>query len=234
VSFLNLVINVPKDKFNLLENEYKNYFCKPVQNTIFVAKKNDITISLYKTGKLVLQGLLEEDLQKEKETILDIVFSAKEELILGIDETGRSELIGPFVITAMFGQNKDLAIVRDSKKTEHIDKAKARVDSGALGYITFVLNPKLIDMLRSEEVTLNDIEVAFIKNAQKTFKDLDLKFKTIVDGSALNSKKIDVEYTPKADDLIPTVSAASIISKDIRDNSKNKDKRQTWNVKKKD
>jgi ribonuclease HII len=181
-----------------------------------------------------LQGLLEDDLQKEKEIILSLVFSTKEELILGIDETGRSELIGPFVITAMFGQNKDLAIVRDSKKTEHIDKAKVRVDSGSLGYITFVLNPKLIDKLRAEEITLNDIETVFIINAKKTFKDLNLKFKTIVDGNALNSKKIDVEYMPKADDLIPTVSAASIISKDIRDNSKNKDKRETWNIKKKD
>lgn len=231
---MNLVINIPKDKFNLLEKEYENFMTKANQNTIFVANKNKITISLYKTGKLVLQGLLEEDLQKEKEFILSKVFDSKEELILGIDEVGRSEIQGPFVITALFGQNKDLAIVRDSKKTDNIEKAKERVDSSTLGYITFVLNPKLIDKLRAEEITLNDMETAFIQNAKKTFEELNLKFNTIVDGNALNSKNIGVEYKPKADDLIPVVSAASIISKTIRDDSKNKDKRETWNVKKKD
>lgn len=229
---MNLVINVPKDKFNLLEQEYKDLITKPNQNTIFVARKDKISISLYKTGKTVLQGLDETELQKEKEFILSLVFDSKEELILGIDETGRSELTGPFVITALFGENKNLAIVRDSKKIDHLDKAKQRVDSGALGYITFVLNPKLIDRLRSEEITLNDMETIFIQNAKKTFNELNLKFKTIVDGNPLNSNKIDVDYMPKADDLIPCVSAASIISKTIRDDSKNKDTRKTWNVKK--
>jgi len=230
---LNLVINVPKDKFNSLEQDYKLLLTKTNQNTIFVAKKNDITISLYKTGKTVLQGLNEDNLHKEKQHILDLVFDPKEELILGFDETGRSEIEGPFVITGLLGENKDLAIVRDSKKTDHLDKAKQRVDSGALGYITFVLNPKLIDKLRSEEITLNDMEERFIVNAKKTFEDLHLRFKTIVDGSPLNSNKINVDYIPKADDLVPCVSAASIISKTIRDDSKNKDKRETWNVKKK-
>lgn len=228
---MNLVINIPKDKFNLLENEYKVYLSKENQNTLFVAKKKDITISLYKTGKLVLQGLNELDLEIEKKKILDKVFDTKEEYILGVDETGRSELIGPMVITGLFGKNKDLAIVRDSKKTDNLDKAKTKVDSGSLGYITFVLNPNLIDLLRANEITLNDIETAFIVNVKKTFEDLDLKFKTIVDGNALNSKNINVEYMPKADDLVPCVSAASIISKTTRDDSKNKDTRKTWNVK---
>lgn len=230
---MNLVINVPKDKFNLLENEYKAYLIKENQNTLFVAKKNDLTISLYKTGKLVIQGLNELDLENEKKIILEKVFDTKEEYILGFDETGRSELQGPMVITGLFGKNKDLAIVRDSKKTDNIEKAKLRVDSGALGYIAFVLNPNFIDLLRANEITLNDIETIFIVNAKKTFEDLNLKFRTIVDGNALNSKKIDVEYMPKADDLVPTVSAASIISKTIRDDSKNKDTRKTWNIKNK-
>ncbi len=231
---MNLVINIPKDKFNILEQEYKLVMSKQNQDTLFVAKNKDITISLYKTGKLVLQGLNEEDLNKEKELILSKVFDSKEELILGFDETGRSEIEGPFVITGLLGENKDLAIVRDSKKTDHLEKAKARVDSGAFGYITFVLNPQLIDRLRSGEITLNDIEERFIRNTQKTFEDLDLKFNTIVDGAQLNSNKINVTYLPKADDLVPCVSAASIISKTIRDDSKNKDTRKTWNVKKKE
>jgi len=229
---MNLVINVPKDKFNLLENEYKDYFTKPSQNTIFTAHKKDITISLYKTGKTVLQGLNEIDLNKEKERILEKVFDSKEEFILGFDETGRSELVGPFVITGLFGKNKDLAIVRDSKKTDHLDKAKARVDSGSFGHITFVLNPNFIDLLRANEKTLNDIEEKFIVNAKKTFEDLNLDFRVIVDGQALNSKDIKVEYKVKADDLIPTVSAASIIAKTTRDASLNKDTRKSWNVKK--
>jgi hypothetical protein len=210
---MNLVINIPNDKFNLLENEYKLYLTKANQNTLFVAKKKDITISLYKTGKLVIQGLNDLDLELEKKAILEKVFDSKEEYILGFDETGRSELIGPMVITGLFGKNKDLAIIRDSKKTDDLNKAKMRVDSGALGYVTFVLNPNFIDLLRSNEKTLNDIEEKFIVNAKRLFEDLDLEFKSIVDGKALNSKDIKVEYKVKADDLIPVVSAASIISK---------------------
>jgi ribonuclease HII len=230
---MNLVINIPNDKFNLLENEYKLYLTKANQNTLFVAKKKDITISLYKTGKLVIQGLNDLDLELEKKAILEKVFDSKEEYILGFDETGRSELIGPMVITGLFGKNKDLAIIRDSKKTDDLNKAKMRVDSGALGYVTFVLNPNFIDLLRSNEKTLNDIEEKFIVNAKRLFEDLDLEFKSIVDGKALNSKDIKVEYKVKADDLIPVVSAASITSKTIRDFSQNKDTRKTWNIKSK-
>jgi len=230
---MNLVINVPKNKFNILEERYKDCFSKQNQNTLFVAKKEEITISLYKTGKLVLQGFKEEELIKEKEAILSLVFDSKESLILGFDEVGRSELNGPFVITGLLGKNKDLAIVRDSKKTDNLEKAKTRVDSGALGYISFILNPKLIDLLRANEVSLNKMEEAFIVNTKKLFEDLGLDFKTIVDGNALNSNNIKVEYMPKADDLIPTVSAASITSKTIRDFSKNKDKRESWNIKEK-
>lgn len=229
---MNIVLNIPKDKFNLLEEVYKKYFSNTTQNTLFVAKKENITISLYKTGKLVLQGLNELELEFEKEKILEKVFDSNEEFILGFDEVGRSELQGPMVITGLFGQNKDLAIVRDSKKTDNIEKAKLNVDSGALGYITFVLNPNFIDYLRSKNITLNTIEEKFISNSKRVFEDLNLKFKAIVDGSALNSNNIGVEYKIKADDLIPVVSAASIISKTIRDNSKNKDPRKTWNVKK--
>jgi ribonuclease HIII len=228
---MNLVINIPKDKFNLLEQEYSEYMSNKNQNTLFVARRNNISISLYKTGKLVLQGLNEMDLENEKKFILNLTFDSKEEFILGFDEVGRSEIIGPMVITGLFGQNKDLAIVRDSKKTDNFEKAKLYVDSGALGYITFVLNPNLIDYLRSKNISLNTIEEKFISNSKKVFEDLNLEFKAIVDGSALNSNNIGVEYKIKADDLIPVVSAASIISKTIRDASKNKDSRKTWNVK---
>lgn len=228
---MNLVINIPKDKFNLLEINYKDYISKGNANTVFIAKKNNLTISLYKTGKLVLQGLKESDIEKEKEKIIGQVFDSREEFILGFDETGRSEITGPFVITGMLGENKDLAIVRDSKKTDNIEKAKARVDSGALGYVTFTLNPKLIDYLRTKGVTLNTMEETYIFKIKELFEDLNLDFKTIVDGNPLSSKKIGAKYIPKADDLIPVVSAASIISKSFRDYSKNKDKRKTWNTK---
>jgi len=228
---LNLVINIPKNKFSIVEAKYKTNFIKPAQNTVFVAKKDNTTISLYKTGKIVLQGTSEEELNKEKQEILDLVFDPKEELILGIDETGRSEITGPFVITALLGQNKDLAIVRDSKKTMNLEKAKERVDSSAFGYITLVLNPRLIDNLRSKGFTLNDIEIHFIVNARNLFEELSVKFKTIVDGMPLDSKNINVEYLPKGDDLVPCVSAASIIAKSTRDSCKNKDKRETWNTK---
>ncbi len=229
---MNLVLNIPKDKFNILKIIYQNnLFENKNINVELIIKKNNITITLYKTGKLVIQGNLENELEFEKQFILNNIFTNSKNYILGFDETGRSELIGPFVISGVFGENKNLITLRDSKKTTNIQKAKEEVDKYSLGYCSLVLNPNFIDLLRTNNLSLNDIEQKFILKVYELFKEYNLDFEGIIDGQELNSKKIPLKHIIKADDLVPIVSSASIISKYIRDDSKNKNERKTWNIK---
>jgi ribonuclease HII len=231
----NIVLNVPKDQLGKIKEFVYKY--EPLEaNSPYMelrCKSKDAFFTLFKTGKLVIQGKNEEKLEKIKDKIIKKISDGTESLILGIDETGRSELEGPFVITAMLGKNNELMETRDSKKTNKMEKSKEAVDKSALGHVSFVLNPKLIDKLRTEGITLNQIEVNFAEKMLELFETYNLDFETIFDGSALNSKvNKKIKFIEKADDTISTVSAASIISKTTRNESKNKDKRQTWNVKK--
>lgn len=232
---MNVVINIPNDKFSFVEKYLSKEKTKNANEFVyFSAKKDGVSYSLFTTGRLVMQGNNEDTLEKEKKAILNLVYSENKDLILGFDETGRSEISGPFVICGVLGKEKNLATLRDSKKTSNISDAKKEADKGSLAQVSLALNSETVDLLRSNGISLNDMEYAFISNAKKVFDDLGLKFKTIVDGCPLNSKKASWEYLPKADDKINTVSAASVIAKDIRDCSGNKDKRKTWNVKDKD
>lgn len=228
----NAVLTIPKDRIKDVEGyliEYK----KDINNEhmILSAKKNNITFNFFKSGKLVLQGTNKQLIDKEKKTIMDKLFKEDEDLILGFDEVGRSEIEGPFVISSVLGYNKNLLELRDSKKTSKIEKSKKVADEGSLASVTLSLNPKIIDMIRGDDVTLNTIETEYIKAIKGVFTNLGLDFRTIVDGQALNNKLRGIEYTVKADDTVPVVASASIIAKSTRDHSFNKDERKSWKVK---
>ena len=63
----------------------------------FRCKIGKSTVTLYTSGKLLLQG---DDCEKARDLVLKNV-KVKNELILGIDETGRGEDFGPFVIAGV-------------------------------------------------------------------------------------------------------------------------------------
>ena len=81
----------------MLEFEYKEYLSKGNLNTIFVAKKT-ILLFLYIKLEACSSRFKWIGFRNWKKQILEKVFDNKEEYILGFDETGRSELIGPMVI----------------------------------------------------------------------------------------------------------------------------------------
>ena len=91
-------------------------------------KVDQTTVTLYKSGKLVVQGKGEE---KVKEEILRLV-KGKNEMILGLDEAGRGELEGPFVMGAVLGETNQLREGRDSKKVTDKKKAYAAISKNAL------------------------------------------------------------------------------------------------------
>ena len=190
-------------------------------------KTKNCTITLYNTGKVVLQG---ENCTKIKQELLSSL-QLKDKLVFGIDETGRGERIGPFVIAGVLGKTNSFRELRDSKKTSQIQAKKDIVSKQAEAEALLSLNPSYIDQLRKKGITLNKIESKFIQSMSYFFDGLGEKTEIMVDGLPLNKELKGVEFLPKGDDLEPVISGASILAKHFRETSKNKKERKTWKKK---
>ncbi len=190
------------------------------------AKKGGCTITLYESGKISIQG---SDAAKVKDEILSML-GLKEELTIGIDETGRGERDGPMVIAGVLGDTNAMREMRDSKKTGNIS-AKEKVVSGKmLGSVAITLNSALIDIARNKGLDLNKIEAhAMDKIAE--FLSLFGDAKIIADGAPMKTAYKGIKFLPKGDDIEPVVGAASVLAKHLRNNSSDKGERKTWKKK---
>ncbi len=108
---------------------------------LFQAKENKVTITLYKSGKVVFQGrnsdiisnkwyMLENNI-----SITDSLLSQKEEIdymncnSIGSDEAGCGDYFGPIVVTATYVKKEDIPYlksinVKDSKKLSDLEIVK--------------------------------------------------------------------------------------------------------------
>ena len=188
------------------------------------AKIGESTVTLYDSGKLVLQG---KDCEKVKEMLLEAL-GEKGETILGIDETGRGELNGPFVVCGVLGTEGKLRELRDSKKTKKISEKQGTIEKNAKAIASFSFSPEFIDEAREKGITMNELQAAAVDGIAQSFRRLDKKTRVVVDGNVIKEVKENAEFLPKADDLNPVVGAASVKAKFLRDTSANKQKRKTW------
>ncbi len=190
------------------------------------AKKDGCTITLYDSGKLSIQGA---GAAKVKDEILAMMGLAQE-LVIGIDETGRGEKSGPMVITGVLADTNSLREIRDSKKTTDIAAKEKIVSEKMLGSVSVVLNAKLIDLARNSGINLNEIEARAMDQISE-FLSIFGVAKIIADGAPMKTTNKKIEFLPKADDLEPVVGAASIVAKHLRNSSSDKALRKTWNTK---
>jgi len=187
-------------------------------------KVDNSTVTLYKSGKLTVQG---KDEEKVKAEILRLV-KGKSELVLGIDEAGRGELTGPFVISGVIGETQNLREGRDSKKVTDKKKAYGKVTKNALMHSTFSLNPEFIDRLRTRDFTLDEIQGIIMDSLAGIAAKLERGVLVKADGKKLPLKSKKVEFIVKGDDKEPVIGAASIAAKYTRSISSNKEKRKSW------
>lgn len=216
--------DVPKIK------KYLSSFEKKENTTSFQelrTKINDSTITLFSSGKIVIQG---SDHEKIKNQLLDNL-SMKKELMLGVDEVGRGEDHGPFVITGVLGDKNKLRELRDSKKTKKITEKFLIATKNSDANVTVSFNAEFVDRLRKEGINLNQMEGVAVKKIVELFEELKQKQKVVVDGGIDFLKKKNVEFLIKADDLEPVVGAASVIAKFQRENSGDKKTRKSWKKK---
>ncbi|MAG22384.1 MAG: hypothetical protein CL943_03735 [Candidatus Diapherotrites archaeon] len=187
-------------------------------------KIGESVVTLYTSGKLLIQG---EDAEKTKDILLHNIGSVGE-LLVGIDETGRGENFGPFVVAGVLGNTNELRELRDSKKIGKIGRAKKVVLKHSKGHLVLSKRAGEIDSLRGKGRTMNDIELEMIAEIVQNFREKGFKGRILVDGSPLNQGLEGVEFMPKADDLNPVVGAASVLAKAARDKSKDKEIRKSW------
>ncbi len=131
---LQLSFFVTKIDLNLaakLKNDLKEkgFVLSQPEHTLFCGKKKGVTLALYTSGKLVVQGkekqefiefYLEPEILKNLSFTNPTVFLDKTARI-GIDESGKGDFFGPLCIAGVFAQGEEVVAlnkigVRDSKE----------------------------------------------------------------------------------------------------------------------
>lgn len=144
-------------------------------------------------------------------------------MILGIDEVGRGPWAGPLVVGAVILGGADIEGLNDSKKLtkkrrEALDEViREQAAAWALGWVSA---RELDDVGMSQALRLATRRA--VKQIQSQCKEKDVAFdEIIIDGTvnflADTALERYVTVMAKADGLIPSVSAASIIAKVARD-----------------
>jgi ribonuclease HII len=150
--------------------------------------------------------------------------------LLGIDEAGRGSVLGPLVVCGVALEEKRMKYLerlslRDSKKVSpkrRIVLAR-KIDRIAECHLVNI-TAKDIDLLRSKDVNLNQIEKIAINqiigNAQPAtclIDCMDVNPERLKQEMELNHPEVKVVAEHGADDRYPLVSAASIVAKVERD-----------------
>lgn len=162
------------------------------------------------------------------------------ELRLGIDDAGRGPVLGPMVLAGCL-IDSDIEVdlkklgVRDSKDLTPRRRAMLaeEIRKKAISYELIVINPEEIDSKNHEGTKLNELEaIAAAKIIDKITKDIEKgKVKVYVDCPSTNIKtwkdflimkikdpsKVQVSCEHKADRNHLSVSAASILAKEKRE-----------------
>jgi ribonuclease HII len=129
---------------------------------------------------------------------------------IGIDEAGLGPIAGPIVagVVALAGDLRIKGVMDSKKMTERSREALVdEIMSAALFWKTLVISHEVVDRLGPHEAW----KLAIVGLAQAAHKEFP-KTEIILDGNKL----VGLDYVRpivKADDKIPSVSAASVLAK---------------------
>lgn len=137
-------------------------------------------------------------------------------MILGIDEVGRGPWAGPLVVGAVVLGDAAIAGLADSKKLS----AKRRVLLAA--EITEAAAGVGLGWVHAEEIDAIGLSAALKVATRRAVEQIKVPYHEIIIDGTINflagtSKESYVSVLPKADALIESVSAASIVAKVARD-----------------
>lgn len=224
----NYSMKLSKNQMDLLIEKYAEYVVDNIiPHTVFSAKKDDLSIVIYKTGTLLLTGNYEEELSLIKDRLGLIPFSA-----VGSDEVGTGDVFGPVVVCSAYVLEKDIPElerlgVKDSKNmTDRQIVELAPKLSKKLTHSVLILNPDRYNLLSRKGYNMNKIK-AYLHNQAilLTINKLeDKNTPVIVDQfclpklyyNYLKDEKVvhkDISFFTKAESVHISVAAASIIAR---------------------
>lgn len=141
------------------------------------------------------------------------LFCRQGELICGVDEAGRGPLAGPvFAAAVILDPSKPITGLRDSKKlTEARRNALAiEIKAHAMAWAVAQCSEEEIDRLNILHASMLAMRRAIEQlNVTPTL--------ALIDGNRCPVCAIRTEAIVKGDDLVPAISAASILAKTARD-----------------
>ncbi len=141
------------------------------------------------------------------------LFDYAGELICGVDEAGRGPLAGPvFAAAVILDPARPILGLRDSKKLTEAkrDMLAVRIKSDALAWSIAQCSEEEIDTLNILQASLLAMRRAI--EGLRTVPTLAL-----IDGNRCPVMALRTEAIVKGDDLVPAISAASILAKTARD-----------------
>ncbi|MCD8340214.1 MAG: ribonuclease HII [Burkholderiales bacterium] len=145
------------------------------------------------------------------------LFSIDEGLICGVDEAGRGPLSGPVVAAAVILGEAHIEGLRDSKKLSARQRGMLApiIKEKSVAWAISLSSAEEIDRINILEATLLAMNRAV--DLLKVIPDT-----VLVDGNQLPRWKYKSRAVVRGDDLIPEISAASILAKTYRDALMNK------------
>lgn len=191
-------------------------------------KVGNAQVTVYTSGKVVITSTNKEVENAVKEKLVSWLEKDSNELVFGIDEVGRGEKTGPLVVGGVLGYRNSLRGLRDSKKTGNISAHYKDATKHSLIDMRVSINPSMIDELRKSGFTMNDIQAEIALAFHSLKEKFSPKSMTLMDGRPLKKGMKGIVFQEKADDIEPSVSAASIVAKHTRNESGNTDDRKTW------
>jgi len=198
-----------------------------LQDPLFQALKQDERSGVQ---KLLLKRQKEIQAELDEDLRLEFMLRYEKELysqgfqaITGIDEVGRGPWAGPLVVGAVILGGAEIEGLDDSKKLakkrrEALDEViRKQAAAWALGWVSA---GELDEVGMSQALRLATRRA--VKQVQAQCKEKNLKFNEIIIDGTVNfladtALERYVTVMAKADGLIPSVSAASIIAKVARD-----------------
>lgn len=143
----------------------------------------------------------------------DVLMAQSADLIAGVDEAGRGPLAGPVVAAAVIlDPDNPIEGLRDSKKLSEEVRERLALEIKEKALCWSVAHATV------EEIDEINILQATMLAMKRAIEGLRIKpGLVLVDGNRLPPVKLPMDAIVKGDDLIPAISAASIIAKTTRD-----------------
>lgn len=232
---------ISSNQIEKLINKFKKYAHRTINNPhlLFFVKLNNITLSIFKTKSLLLQGNKKEIDQFIKENFNIAWTPAKASQtkningIIGCDEVGVGDYFGPLVTCACYLDNSQIEIfkklnIKDSKKLndEYILQIANWIKKHTILFVSICENNiynKLIEKYGNSKLVLSICHNLTLHKVQSQIKNK--KYQTVMDEFVTGAKyyqylrqakeritKIDC-FLPKAEDKYLAVACASIVAR---------------------